>query len=97
MDITPVIKAVLTLCIFVITAFLLPWLRQMIGDKRTQELMNWVQIFVRAAEQIYRESGLGEKKKEYVLQRLQEQGYTVELEAVDGMIEAAVLELNREE
>lgn len=96
MDITPVIKAVLTLCVFTVTAFLLPWLKQVVGDKKTAEILKWVQIFVKAAEQIYRESGMGEKKKAYVLKRLAEKGYNLDLDTVDDMIEAAVLELNRE-
>lgn len=96
MDITNVIGAVITLVVFVIGAFLLPLLRQKLGTEQTNELLRWVAIFVRAAEQIFRESGMGEQKKAYVLDKLREKGYNVDMEAVDEMIEAAVLELNRE-
>lgn len=95
-DITFVIEAVITIVLFVVSAFILPLIRQKIGDGNTNELLRWVGIFVRAAEQIFRESGMGEQKKAYVLQKLQEKGYNLDLEAVEDMIEAAVLELNRE-
>lgn len=95
-DITTVVQAVITIVVFLVGTFLLPYLRQKIGDGNTNELLRWVGIFVRAAEQIYRESGMGEQKKSYVMQRLREKGYNLDLEAVDDMIEAAVLELNRE-
>lgn len=94
-DLTNAIGAIITLCVFALTAFLLPWLRQKLGDQKTEELANWVKIFVQAAEQLFRESGMGQEKKAYVLARLREKGYTVELEAIEDMIESAVLELNR--
>lgn len=95
-DITTIIEAVITIVVFVVGTFLIPWIKQKIGEGKTAELINWVVIFVRAAEQIYNESGMGAQKKAYVLQRLQEKGYNLDLEAVEDMIEAAVLELNRE-
>ena len=95
-DITFVIEAVITIVVFVVSVFILPLIRQKIGDGNTNELLRWVGIFVRAAEQIYRESGMGDQKKAYVLMRLEEKGYNLNLEAVEDMIEAAVLELNRE-
>lgn len=95
-DITFIIEAVITIIVFVVGTFLIPWIKQKIGDGKTNELLRWVGIFVRAAEQIYRESGMGVQKKAYVMQKLQEKGYSLDLEAIDEMIEAAVLELNRE-
>jgi len=95
-DITPIFQAVISVVAFAITAVVIPWLSKKIGAAKTNELLSWVKIFVEAAEQIYRESGMGEKKKAYVLNRLQEKGYDLDLEAIDDMIEAAVLELNME-
>ena len=95
-DITIVVEAAITIVVFAVGAFLIPWIRQKIGDAKTNDLLLWVGIFVRAAEQIYGESGLGVQKKKYVLEKLQEKGYSLDLEAIDDMIEAAVLELNLE-
>lgn len=95
-DITTIVEAVITIVVFIVGVFVLPLIRQKIGDGNTNELLRWVGIFVRAAEQIYNGSGMGAQKKAYVLQKLQEKGYSIDLEAVEDMIEAAVLELNRE-
>ena len=95
-DITPIIQAIITIVVFVVGTFLLPWIRQKLGNAKTDELLRWVGIFVRAAEQIYKESGMGAQKKAYVINRLEEKGYNFDLDAIDDMIEAAVLELNRE-
>jgi hypothetical protein len=95
-DITFIIEAVITIVVFVVGTYLIPWIKQKIGGEKTNELLRWVGIFVRAAEQIYRESGMGVQKKAYVVEKLQEKGYSLDMEAIDEMIEAAVLELNRE-
>ena len=95
-DITPIVKAILAIAIFIVSVYLLPLIRQKIGDAKTAELVRWVKIFVRSAEQIYAESGMGKQKKAYVLHKLQEKGYNLDLEAIEDMLEAAVLELNRE-
>lgn len=95
-DLTPLFEALISLTVALVTIFLLPCLRKKYGTEKTNEILRWVGIFVRAAEQVYNESGMGEKKKEYVLARLKEKGFTVDVEELDSMIEAAVLELNRE-
>lgn len=94
-DLTNVIGATLTLCVFAVTAFLLPWIRNKLGAQKTEALIYWVKTFVQAAEQTFCDRGMGKEKKEYVLEKLREKGYTVDLNAIDAMIESAVLELNR--
>lgn len=59
--------------------------------------MPYIRIAVRAAEQIFVGSGLGAKKKEYVLQWLADHNITVDLDKVDAMIESAVYDLNLEQ
>lgn len=95
-DITFVVEALIAIIAFAIGTFLIPWISQKIGAAKTEELLKWVAIFVRAAEQIFRDSGVGDQKKAYVLQRLQEKGYSIDLEAIEDMIEAEVLKINRE-
>jgi len=55
----------------------------------------WVNVAVAAAEQLFRESGAGEKKKLYVLGFLQSKGFTYDSDTIDVMIEAAVLGLKQ--
>lgn len=93
-DITPIINAVITLIAAVITVFLIPWIKGKVEAEKLSKIMSWVKIAVDAAEQIYNESGMGEKKKQYVLDFLEDKGFTADLNSIDAMIEAAVLSLN---
>ena len=51
-------------------------------------------IGVAAAEQLYKGQGRGEEKKKYVLEFLASMGFTVDEEAINAAIEAAVNQLN---
>ena len=92
-DITPIIQAIITLAVALITAFVIPWLKNKIGAQNMDEFMRWVQIAVAAAEQLY-ESTDGDKKKAYVVNFLASKGFKVDTEELDNAIEAAVLELH---
>ena len=54
-----------------------------------------MKIAVSAAEQIFKGSGRGEEKKQYVIAWLKERGFTVDEAELDALIEAAVYELNQ--
>ena len=94
-DLTPIINAVIMLIAAVISAFVVPWLKGKIEAQKLTQILNWVKIAVNAAEQIYNESGMGEKKKEYVLNFLQQKGYTLDPEKIDAMIESAVYSIQK--
>ena len=95
-DITPIINAVIALIAAIITVFLIPWINSKVEAEKLSKIMSWVRIAVDAAEQIYNESGMGEKKKQYVLDFLEGKGFTIDPNSIDAMIEAAVLSLNIE-
>lgn len=94
-DITPIIQAVITLAVALITAFAVPWLKKKIGAENMDEFLKWVEIAVAAAEQLY-DSLDGDAKKAYVVQFLTSKGFKVDTEALDNVIEAAVLKLHNE-
>ena len=48
---------------------------------------------VKAAEQIYKESGMGAIKNKYVKKFLEEHGVDLDIEQIDVLIESAVWEL----
>ncbi|MFA5659559.1 MAG: phage holin, LLH family [Oscillospiraceae bacterium] len=77
-----------------ITVILIPLIRAKLTEAQNQKLTMWVNVAVAAAEQLFRESGAGEKKKLYVLGFLQSKGYTYDSDTIDVMIEAAVKNLN---
>lgn len=94
-DITPLVLVVLDVVAIVITAYLIPWLKARTTEQQQQELSAWVKIAVQAAEQIYKGSGLGSTKKQYVVNFLAAKGLIVDVDAIENMIESAVLELNK--
>lgn len=96
-DLTPIVNAVIALIAAIITTFLIPWIKSKIDAAKLAQIAEWVGIAVRAAEQIYNESGMGEKKKQYVLDFLSDKGFTLDPNSINAMIEAAVKELNIEQ
>lgn len=95
-DITFVIEALVTLIFAVITAFLIPWIKTKISTEKLAEISEWVDIAVLAAEMIYNQTGMGEKKKEYVEKFLAEKGFKLDAESINNLIEASVLKLKAE-
>ena len=89
-DITSIVNAVIALLAAVVSTFLVPWIKGKVEAQKLEKVADWVTIAVSAAEQIYKESGMGEKKKQYVLDFLDGKGLTVDINSVDAMIEAAV-------
>lgn len=95
-DITPIIEAVIGLIAAIVGGVLIPYIRSKTTAEEQKEIAAWVKIAVTAAEQIYKGSGRGEEKKQYVLNWLKEHNITVDAEAIDAMIESAVYELTGE-
>lgn len=92
-DMTEVMKAVITLVVLAVTYFLVPYLKQKVSAERLAEIQLWVSVAVEAAEMLYTGSGRGSEKKDYVLKFLHDRGYTLDMGAIENMIEAAVLEM----
>lgn len=94
MNASNIFYVVLSVVSVLITGVLVPLLKQKYGKEKIVNVMEAVDIAVKAAEQIYKETGQGNLKKQYVLMRLNEQGFKVTEKELDDMIEASVLELN---
>ena len=97
MNITPIVNAVITLLVAIITAVIIPAVRTLliekIGKARADMLLNWASVAVSAAEQLYN-ADQGTVKKAYVLKFLSEKGYDIDSSEVNNAIECAVLELH---
>ena len=92
-NITPVLQAVLVLLFSIVTVFLIPWLKSNLDNNKLDKLLTIVKAAVEAAEQIYRETGMGAQKKAYVINYLAEHGYKLDASQLDVMIESAVKEM----
>ena len=93
-DLTPIFEVILALLATLVTYKLIPWIKSKTTDEQRKELLEWVKIGVAAAEQLYKGQGRGEEKKKYVLEFLASMGFTVDEEAINAAIEAAVNQLN---
>lgn len=94
-DITPIIEAVAALIGVIVTCVLIPFIKSKTAASQQAEINAWVKIAVSAAEQIFKGSGHGEEKKQYVIAWLKERGVTVNENELDALIEAAVYELTQ--
>lgn len=81
-----IIKLIIPLLCTVITAYIIPYLKE-------KKLYSAVKTAVQAAEQIYKESGMGEQKFEYVKSWLNEK-FSISADDLKKIIESAVYELN---
>lgn len=95
LTLTDILMAVLTILAIIITKFIVPLLKTSHAAAEYEQLETLVVAAVEAAEQIFRESGMGKEKKAYVLKYLNDKGFVVDEQMLDNMIEACVLELKR--
>lgn len=95
MDYTEIISAVIALISALVSAFLIPWIKKKISAEDLKKWQAYVEIAVRAAEQLYN-ANEGAEKKAYVLHYLAERGIKFDSDTVDKMIESAVLSLHHE-
>ena len=86
----------LLILVAVLTIFyLIPWIKSKTTAQQRDNIYFWVKMACSAAEQLYK-SGEGQKKKQYVLEFLHSKELTVDEDELDKMIEAVVLEINKE-
>lgn len=95
MTVNNIFYVVLSIISVLITGVLIPLLKQKYGNEKMNSLLEAVDIAVKAAEQIYKESGQGQLKKQYVLMRLNERGFKITEKELDDMRRASVFELNK--
>lgn len=95
MELTDIICAVITLLAAIMTATVVPWLKEKLSVQERNELFKWVEIAVMAAQQLYHNLD-GNMRKEYVVRFLESKGYDVDTQEVDNAIEAAVLKLHQQ-
>ncbi|MCM1544272.1 MAG: phage holin family protein [Ruminococcus sp.] len=95
-DITPILQVLLTLLSAIMTTCIIPLIKTRLTEEKQEKLKFWVEIAVKAAEQIYG-SKAGQQKKEYVVQFLLSKGIVFDVDEVSAMIEGAVFELTKKE
>ena len=95
MNITEILEAVVYLVAVLLSALVIPAIKNKVGAQNMATFLKWVDIAVAAAEQLY-DAAQGEAKKEYVLGYLTTKGFSVNEAELDLAIEAAVHRLHNE-
>lgn len=100
-DITFIIlKLVVSVSFALITAYLIPLIKNKIASDKYKDLVDTIKVGVSAAEQVFKESGMGRVKKEdviiFVNGWMSEHGITISEKQLSQLIEAAVFEMNKD-
>lgn len=93
-DITPIATAIIGVLAAICSAFLIPYLRAKLSAEKRNELMTWVEIAVMAAEQLTKAGVINkDDRKQHVLDFLHKNGFDINLEEIEEMIESIVITL----
>ena len=94
-DYTKIVETIIALLVAIITTFVVPYIKSKIDDAKMAKIIEWVTHAVKAAEQIYKESGMGAIKNKYVKKFLEDHGVDLDIEQIDVLIESAVWEIGK--
>lgn len=99
MNYTPIINAIIALIGALMSVILIPYVKTKISSEKLKRLATVIEYAVKAAEQLYKDAGMGELKKAHVLSYLVEKGYIKDIASIsteiDNLIESAVYELRK--
>ena len=91
--ITKIVEAVVTVILLLISAYVIPWLKNKIGEDKYALLVEFAEIVVRSAEKIYTPEQW-EAKKQYAMNLVKEKTYELgielSIEEINAIIEGAV-------
>ena len=93
------LKIVISVCAAIITVYAVPYLKTLKEDRRYAQILDMVEVAVRAAEQTIKGAGKGvEKKKEVesiIYAWLMEKGIEITPEQLNNLIECCVYQLKQ--
>ena len=85
----------------IITGFIIPFIKEKIGAEKLAKYEYWTSMAVKCAEMMFKEQGMGEAKKEYVVNFLNEMfnknKVVITSKQREIIVEAAVKELKLSE
>lgn len=84
-DLTPLMQAVVSLAVSLITAFLIPWIRAKYSYEQRQRIVAAYQTVVYAAEQMFG-AGTGEQKLEWAQSQLEAKGFLVDRAVIEAEV-----------
>lgn len=91
--ITKLVEAIVTVVIVIISAYIIPWLKNKVGNDKYATIIEFAEIVVRSAEKIYTPEQWQEKKQyavNLVIEKAKNIGIDLSVEEVNAIIEGAV-------
>ena len=92
---SPLFNGLIALAGVILTAYIIPLLKQSLSSKQLENVRLAVNTSVRAAEMLF-STEQGEAKKKWVLDYLASQNIAVDEKQLNALIEEAVYELNKD-
>ena len=92
------IKCIVTIIGATLTAFIIPWIRQKIDTEKMERFLEYIEIAVRGAEQLYTPAQWKEKKEavyKYIVKKAEDMGMKINTEDIDLLIEGIVHEVKK--
>lgn len=85
----------------ILTSFVIPYIKEKIGNEKLTKYKEWAMNAVQCAEMIFTEKGMGEEKKAYVVNFLNEMfnknKIVITTEQIEVLIESCVKQMKIEE
>ncbi len=91
-DLTPAIVVVLSVLITAVIGRGLRIMKERMNAEQEEMLRTWVHIAVYAAEKLYG-AGRGAEKLSYVKKLLEEQGFTMDVNVLEALVNAEIQEM----
>lgn len=93
------LKIVISVVTALLAYYVIPYLKNKFKQDKYKDLVEAVKVAVDAAEQTFKEGGMGKVKKEdvikFITSYLNENKIDISVDQLDRLIEAAVFQLNK--
>lgn len=91
--ITALTKAIISVVVILVSAYAIPWLKNMVGEDKFTTIVEFAEIVVRSAEKMYTPEEWAQKKAyavNMVSKKAQEIGIELNEKEINAIIEGAV-------
>lgn len=92
-DLTPIFNAIIVLLAAIVTHKIVPWVVAKTTNEQQAMLRATIRTLVFAAEQVYG-AGSGSAKLQYVVEQLEAQGYTVDMNEIEAAVKENISALH---
>lgn len=100
-DIFKIILGLISILGTILTGIVVPYVKEKIGNEKLAKYEEWATLAVRSAEMIFSDKGMGEAKKEYVINFLNDlfnkNKVVITPQQIEILLEAAVKSMKLDE